>query len=54
MTQRDKLMHAVMFAQHVKNIAKSIAFDARDYDESWPLGYSRELERLANEFLKLK
>ena len=54
MTQREKLMKATMMAQAIKSIAKSLEFDARDYDCSFPLSRARELNNLANEFLKLK
>ena len=43
-----------MMAQAIKNIARSLEFDARDYDCSFPLSRARELNNIADEFLKLK
>ena len=54
MTQREKLMKATMMAQAIKSVAKSLEFDARDYDCSFPLSRARELNNIADEFLKLK
>jgi hypothetical protein len=53
MTQKEKLNEAMKVAMRVKSIAKSIEFDARDYDESWPLHHVRDLNNLADNFLKL-
>ena len=53
MTQKDKLKEAFMMAQRVKGIAHSIEFDAKDYDERWPLQYSESLKTIADNFLKL-
>ena len=54
MTQREKLMRATMMAQAIKSVARRLEFDARDYDCSFPLAHARELNSLADEFLKLK
>ena len=54
MTQREKLMRATMMAQAVKSVARRLEFDARDFDCSFPLMHARELNNLADEFLKLK
>ena len=54
MTQREKLMRANMMANAIKSVAKSLEYDARDYDCSFPLSRARELNNIANEFLKLK
>lgn len=54
MTQKEKLMRATMMAQAVKSIASRLEFDARDYDCSFPLARARDLNNLADEFLKLK
>ena len=37
MTQREKLMRATMMAQAIKSVARRFAFDARNYDCSFPL-----------------
>lgn len=54
MTQKEKLMRATMMAERIKSIAKSIEYDARDFDCSWPLNHARDLTMLADNFLKLK
>ena len=54
MTQREKLMRATMMAQAIKCVAKKLEFDAKDYDCSFPLSRARELNNIADEFLKLK
>lgn len=53
MTQREKLMKATMMAQAIKSVAKSLEYDAKDYDCSFPLVHARYLNNLADEFLKL-
>ena len=52
MTQKDKIMKAVMLAQSVRSTAMQIAQECRSYDERWALPYAERLEREANEFLK--
>ena len=54
MTQKEKLMRATMMAQAIKSIARRLEFDARDFDCSFPLAHARELNSLADAFLKLK
>lgn len=54
MTQREKLMRATMMAQTIKSVARRLEFDARNYDCSFPLAHARELNNIADEFLKLK
>ena len=53
MTQREKLMKATMMAQAIKSVAKSLEYDAKDYNCSFPLAHARYLNNLADEFLKL-
>lgn len=53
MTQKEKLNEAMRVAMRVKSIAKSIEFDAKDYDMTWPLQYVKDLNNLADNFLKL-
>ena len=47
-------MRATIMAQTIKGIAKHIEFDAKDYDERWPLRHASELNAIAEEYLKLK
>ena len=54
MTQREKLMKATMMAQAIKSVARRLEFDARNYDCSFPLIHARNLNNIADEFLKLK
>lgn len=54
MTQREKLIKAIMMAQAVKSVAKRLEFDARDFDCSFLLNIVKELNNIADEFLKLK
>lgn len=54
MTQREKLMRATMMAQAIKSIARRLEYDARNYDCSFPLTHARNLNNIADEFLKLK
>ena len=54
MTQKEKLGKARIMAMRMKSIAASIRYDARDYDCQFPLPYAKELEQLADEYLKLK
>ena len=54
MTQREKLMRATMMAQAIKSVARRLEFDARNYDCSFHLAHARDLNNIADEFLKLK
>ena len=54
MTQREKLMRATMMAQAIKSVARRLEFDARNYDCSFPLAHARDLNNIADEFLKLR
>ena len=53
MTQLEKLTKAILMAQAIKSVAKSLEYDAKDYDCSFPLAHARYLNNLADEFLKL-
>jgi hypothetical protein len=53
MTQKEKLMHARVFANQVKSIAEDIKRECDDYDERWAFSYCKSLINLANDFLKL-
>lgn len=54
MTQREKIIKAKQMAMRMKSMASSIRYDAQDYGVKFPLSYADDLERMANEFLKLK
>ena len=54
MTQKEKLIKATQMAMRVKSVAGRLRYDAKDYDVRFPLEYARELEDMANEFLKAK
>ena len=43
-----------MMAQAIKSVARRLEFDARNYDCSFPLAHARNLNNIADEFLKLK
>lgn len=53
MTQKEKIAMAKLMAHRIKGIAKGLRYDANDYDVKFPLGYAKELETIAEEFLKL-
>ena len=53
MTQKKKLDEAIKVAMRVKSIAKSIEYDSKDYAMNWTLQYVRDLNNLADNFLKL-
>lgn len=52
MTQKEKIARAIGFAHMVKSIASSIADECRDYDETWALGYAKQLTEYADDLLK--
>lgn len=52
MTQKEKIARAIGFAHMVKSIASSIADACRDYDETWALGYAKQLTEYADDLLK--
>ena len=54
MTQKDKLIRATQMAMRVKGVASRLRYDSKDYDVRFPWEYARELEDMANEFLKMK
>ena len=41
-------------ALQIKSVARSLRYDARDYDCRFPLEHAERLERIADEYLKLK
>lgn len=51
MTQKEKLMQAVMFAQRMKRIANSIKSEGDDYDMTWHKAYVAQITEAADEVL---
>lgn len=54
MTQREKIGKAIQMAMQIKSVASSLRYDARDFDCRFPIKHAERLERIADEFLKLK
>ena len=54
MTQKEKLGRARMMAMQIKSVARSLRYDARDYDCRFPIAHAETLERIADDFLKTK
>jgi hypothetical protein len=54
MTQKEKIGRARQMAMQVLSVASSLRYDARDYDCKFPLEHAERLERIANEYLKMK
>lgn len=54
MTQKEKLVKATQMAMRIKSMASRIRHDAKDYDVRFPLSYADDMERMANDFLKMK
>lgn len=53
-TQKEKLIKATQMAMRIKSMASRLRHDAIDYDVRFPLSYADDMERMANEYLKLK
>ena len=53
-TQKEKLVKATQMAMRIKSMASRLRHDAIDYDVKFPLTYDDNMERMANEFLKMK
>lgn len=54
MTQKEKLIKATIMAQRIKSMASRLRHDAKDYDVRFPLSYADNMEKIADDFLKLK
>lgn len=54
MTQKEKLIKATIMAQRIKSMASRLRHDAKDYDVIFPLSYADNMEKIADDFLKLK
>lgn len=52
--QKEKLVKATQMAMRIKSMASRLRHDAIDYDVKFPLTYADNMERMANEFLKMK
>lgn len=53
-TQREKIIKAQLMAKRIKNMARQLRNEAKDYDVKFPIAYADELDNIANEYLKLK
>ena len=53
-TQKEKLVKATQMALRIKSMASRLRYDAKDYDVRFPLSYADDMERMANECLKMK
>lgn len=54
MTQKEKLIKATQMAMRIKNMARRLRHDAVDFEVWFPLYYADDMEKVANDFLKLK
>lgn len=54
MTQKERLGRAVQMAMQVKSVARSLRYDAKEYDCRFPIQHAERLEQIANDFLKTK
>lgn len=54
MTLREKMQRATILATRIKMVASRLRSDARDFDYHFPLEHAKQLEEMADEFLKLK
>lgn len=52
MTQKEKIVAAMMFAQSAKSIARRLKFDANDYGVKFPIDLADELIDKADDLLK--
>lgn len=54
MTQKEKLQKAHLMACSIKSIANRLRQSARSFDVQFPIAEADNLDRLANDYLKLK
>lgn len=54
MTLKEKMQKATILAARIKMVASRLRSDARDFDCRFPLEHAKQLEEMADEFLKLK
>ena len=54
MTQKEKIIEAKIMCSRLKSMADRLRFDSKDFGVSFPLSYANELERMADNYLKLK
>jgi hypothetical protein len=52
MTQKEKIQKALTAAMQIKSIANSLEHEAKSYDSTWPLSYSRDLKTISENLLK--
>ena len=53
MTQKEKIQIALRAAMQIKSIASSLEHEAKSYDSTWPLNYSRDLKTISENLLKV-
>jgi hypothetical protein len=53
MTQKEKIQKALTAAMQIKSIANSLEHEAKSYDSTWPLSYSRDLKTISENLLKV-
>lgn len=53
-TQKEKLVKATQMAMRIKSMASRLRHDAIDYDVRFHLSYADSMEKMADEFLKMK
>lgn len=53
MTQKEKIQKAMMAAMQIKSTATSLEREAKSYDTTWPLSYSRDLKTISENLLKI-
>jgi len=52
MTQKDKILEAILFAVRVKSIADRIKHEGDSYDTQWHKGYCEQLINACESILK--
>ena len=53
MTQKEKIQKALTAAMQIKSVANSLEHEAKSYDSTWPLSYSRDLKTISENLLKV-
>ena len=53
MTQKEKIQKALTAAMQIKSIANSLEHEAKSYDSTWPLSYSRDLKTISENLLNV-
>lgn len=53
MTQKEKIIKALQFAQSMRNTAKRIEWEGNDYDMQWHKPYVKEILSSADELIAI-